>query len=116
MSLTEIPRVAWTVALNDFSAAHEDWLVSLDVWTPEVGSLREIDGLRLIGVSADRTGDGAITVTAAAAGRAHAGHTIQHPTAVTIERDEHGIAGAVHIESSGGAKTTLRLSRPPGRT
>jgi hypothetical protein len=112
MSLTEVPRAAWTAALNDFSSAHEGWLVKLDVWTPEIGSLPELDDLPLIGVSADRSVDGAITVSAAAQGGL-ASHTIHHASSVTLERDRHGVVSAMHIESAGGVKTTLRFRMPP---
>lgn len=116
MSLTELPRAAWTAALNDFSTNHEGWLVTLDVWSPEIGSLPEISDLPLIGVSADRSAsDAAITVSAAASPEDHASHTIHHPTSVTLERDPHGVAKAMHIESAGGVKTTLRVRMPPTR-
>lgn len=114
MSLTEVPRAAWTAALNDFSSAHEGWLVKLDVWTPEIGSLPEIDDLPLLGVSADRTGDSVITVSAAADHGGLASHTIHHASSVTLERDVHGVVSAMHIESAGGVKTTLRFRLPPG--
>jgi hypothetical protein len=113
MSLTELPRAAWTAALNDFSTAHEGWLVSVEVWTPEIGALPEIANLPLIGVSADRTeGDGTITISAASSADGHASHTIHHAVGVTLERDAHGVATAMHIESAGGVKTTLRFRQP----
>jgi len=113
MSLTELPRAAWTAALNDFSTAHEGWLVSVEVWTPEIGSLPEIADMPLIGVTADRTeGDGIITISAGPAPDGHASHTIHHAVGVTLERDAHGVARAMHIESAGGVKTTLRFRQP----
>ncbi len=115
MSLIEVPRAAWTAALNDFSSTHEGWLVKLDVWTPEIGSLPELDDLPLIGVSADRSVDSAITVSAAAAQGGLASHTIHHASSITLERDRHGVVSIMHIESAGGVKTTLRFRMPPGK-
>ncbi len=111
MSLTEIPRPAWTAALNDFSTNHEGWLVSLDVWTPEIGTLPELDGLPLICVAADRDEGNTISISASAAD-GHAMHTIHHATSVTLERDRHGVVSAMHVESAGGVKTTLRFQLP----
>lgn len=115
MSLTELPRAAWTAALNDFSTTHEGWLVSLDVWTPEIGTLPEINGLPLICVAADRDQDNTISISASAE-NGHAMHTIHHPTSVTFERDRHGVVSALHVESAGGVKTTLRCQIPPDQS
>ena len=57
MRTVEIPREAWAQALNEFTAIHEGWLVSLDVLGPEIGAQLEINNLPLLGVSADRADD-----------------------------------------------------------
>ena len=48
-----IPRAAWRVKLDEFSAAHDGWRVSLDVLTPDLGAQPEISDLPLRGVSAE---------------------------------------------------------------
>ena len=64
MRTVEIPREAWVEQLNEFTAIHEGWLVSLDVLGPEIGAQPEIVNLPLLGVSADRIDhDGAIAVS-----------------------------------------------------
>ena len=114
MSLTEIPRAAWTAALVEFSTLHEGWIVSLDIWTPEIGGLPELHDLPLIGVSADRSDDdaGTITISAAAPEQGHVSHVIHHATHIAIERQESGATAGLHIESSGGVKTSLRFRSP----
>lgn len=110
MSITEIPRAAWTAALNDFSTQHEGWLISVDVWTPEVGSLPEIHGLPLLGVSADRNDDdGTVTISASTSHLGQVSHVIHRATSVAVERQADGATAALHVESSGGVKTSLRL-------
>lgn len=113
MSTTQIPRAAWTAALNEFSVLHAGWLISVDVWTPEVGTLSEITDLPLLGVSADRNEqDGTIAISAAASVSDHIAHTIHGATSVSIERQPDGTAAALHIESAGGLKTSLRFRAP----
>ncbi len=113
MSITEIPRAAWTAALNDFSTLHEGWIISVDVWTPEIGTLPEIHELPLLGVSADRDdADGAITISAMTSKTGHVSHTIHRATSVTVERLADGATAALYVESSGGVKTSLRFRAP----
>ena len=54
MRTVEIPRAEWAQRLNEFTAIHEGWLVSLDVLDPEIGAQPEIRNLPLLGISADR--------------------------------------------------------------
>lgn len=113
MSITEIPRAAWTAALNEFSTRHEGWLISVDVWTPEIGALPEIHDLPLLGVIADRgTDEAAVTITALTSDRDPISHTIRRPTSLALERLADGATAALHIESAGGVKTSLRFRAP----
>lgn len=113
MPLTEIPRAAWTAALNEFSTQHEGWIVSVDIWTPEVGALPEIHDLPLVGVSADRNDvDGTVTITAATAPRGQVSHVIHGASSIAIEREQNGATAGLHVESSGGVKTSLRFRTP----
>jgi hypothetical protein len=113
MSITEIPRAAWTAALNDFSTLHEGWLISVDVWTPEIGALPEIHDLPLLGVSADRNdNDGTVTISAMTSATGHVSHTIHGATSVALEKLTDGATAALHVESSGGVKTSLRFRAP----
>lgn len=113
MSITEIPRAAWTAALNEFSMLHEGWLMSVDVWTPEIGALPEIHDLPLLGVSADRDeSEGTVTISAAAAPNTHVSHTIHGATSIAIERQADGATAALHVESNGGVKTSVRFRAP----
>lgn len=113
MALTEIPRPAWTAALNDFSAAHEGWLTTVEAWTPEIGALPETHDLPLVGVSADRDeADNAITISVGATTDDHMSHVIHRATSITIERHAGGDHAALHIESAGGVKTSVRFGAP----
>jgi uncharacterized protein DUF5335 len=110
MRTVEIPREAWTKRLNEFSAAHEGWLVSLDVLDSTIGAQREVDDLPLLGVTAEHGGsDAAITVSAGRSAAEHVTHTIHAPTRVEIERREDGADVALQIESADGARSILRF-------
>ncbi|MGE3512603.1 MAG: DUF5335 family protein [Vicinamibacterales bacterium] len=113
MSITEIPRAAWTAAMNEFSVLHEGWLISVDVWTPEIGALPEIHDMPLLAVSADRSEtEGTITISAGDRSQAHVSHIIHGATAIALERQRDGATSALHIESAGGVKTSLRFRAP----
>jgi hypothetical protein len=110
MRTVEIPREAWAQTLNEFTAIHEGWLISLDVLSPEIGAQPEINNLPLLGVSADRADhDGSIVISAARSVGEHITHTIHAATRVYIERREDGADIALQIESADGTKTILRF-------
>ena len=109
MQTVEIPAEAWTKTLDEFSALHEGWLVSLDVLEETIGAQHAVDNLPLLGVSADRA-DGASAITISAGRPAeHITHTIHAPTRVQIERREDGADVALQIESAGGTRAILRF-------
>jgi len=110
MRTVEIPHDAWAQTLNEFTAIHEGWLISLDVLSPTIGAQPEINNLPLLGVSADRVDhDDAITISAARAAAEHITHTIRAVTRVYIERRDDGADVAMQIESADGTKTVLRF-------
>jgi hypothetical protein len=113
MQTVQIPREAWSQTLNDFSAMHEGWLVSVDVLSAEIGAQPEVHDLPLVGVVAEPDGDGGtITISAARQAAGQITHTIHSPTRVWIERTDEGADAAVQIESADGAKTIVRFRTP----
>ena len=110
MQTVEVPREAWARTLNEFTAIHEGWLMSLEVLSPIIGAHPEISNLPLLGVSADRVDhDDAITISAARGAADYTTHTIRAATRVYIERREDGADVALQIESADGTKTILRF-------
>ena len=45
MRTTEIPRADWSRIMAEFSAAHDGWLVSLDILSPDIGAQPDIKEL-----------------------------------------------------------------------
>lgn len=111
MRTVEIPREAWVRQLNEFTAIHEGWLVSLDVLGPELGAQPEIVNLPLVGVSADRIDDhdGTIAVSVMVSATGHFTHVIQGVTRIYVERADDGADAALEIESGDGTRTILRF-------
>jgi Family of unknown function (DUF5335) len=106
----EIPREAWIRQLNEFTAIHEGWLVSLDVLGPEIGAQPEIVNLPLLGVSADRIDhDGVIAVSVMVSAAEHFTHMIHGVTRIYVERADDGADAALEIESADGMRTILRF-------
>ena len=110
MRTAELPREAWVQQLNEFSAIHDGWLVSLDVLDPEIGAQPEIDNLPLLGVSVDRIDhDGTIAVSVARSATEHFTHIIHAVTRIYVERTDDGADAALEIESVDGTTTVLRF-------
>lgn len=113
MQTTEIPYHAWPRALDEFSAIHEGWLISVDILSKEIGAQPEVHDLPLVGLVAE-PGDngGTITVSAARPDVGQITHTIHSPTRVWIERTKAGADSALQIESAEGTTTIVRFRTP----
>ena len=106
----EIPRNEWSTALNQFSAAHQGWLVSLDLLDATNGLREEIRNLPLLGITAERTKPGTdITIAAARSPSDHITHTISAPTQVRFDRTDDGVDEGLRIASANGTVAILRF-------
>jgi Family of unknown function (DUF5335) len=104
----EVKHDEWSAFLNEFTAIHERWLVSLDVMSPEIGAQAEFTDLPLVGATFDAI-DGTVLVAAGQSPANHITHAIPAPSRVWIERTDAGADAALCIESADGTKTILRL-------
>lgn len=110
MRTIELPRAEWLQRLNEFSAVHEGWLVSLDILGPDLGAQRQIDNLPLLGVFADRSDhDRTIEVSVGRSGGEHFTHLIEAAARISIARTDDGADAALQVESADGTKTILRF-------
>ncbi len=113
MRTVTIPRADWRVKLDEFSAAHTGWRVSLELLEPDLGAQPEIDDLPLRGVTAEVAGrEPAITIAAGSKSVGQITHTIHTPTRVRLEQNDAGADVALEIESKDHAKAILRFTTP----
>jgi hypothetical protein len=112
---TELPRKDWVQALNVFSANHENWLMSLDVLSLDLGAQPEITELPLVGATFEAIDGGTVIVAAGRSAADHITHPIRTPRRIWIEQTDAGGDAALGIESADGTKTILRLktAAPP---
>ena len=110
MQTVEVPRREWARRLNEFTAIHEGWLISLEVLGADLGAQPEVENLPLLGVSADRADhDGAVAVSVGRTPNEHFTHLIHAVTRIWIERTDEGADAALQIESADGTRTILRF-------
>jgi len=110
MIVSEIARADWAGRLNEFTAVHDGWLVSVDVLSPDIGAQRQIDNLPLLGVSADRINhDGSVAISVARPSGTHFRHVIREVRRIYIEQTSDGADAGLQIESDDGIKTIVRF-------
>lgn len=109
MFTVEIPKTAWGERLNQFTAIHEGWLVSVDT-LGDLGAQTVIHNLPLLGVSVDRLDhDGTIAISVARSAAEHATHMIEGVGRIHVEMTADGADAAMQLESIDGTKTILRF-------
>lgn len=112
MHTVVIPRADWRAKLDEFSTAHEGWLVSLELLDPGLGAQPEIEDLPLRGVTAEvDVREPAITI-AAGAKADQITHVIHTPLRVQLEQSDAGADMALEIEASDHTKAILRFTTP----
>ena len=109
MRTTEIPRADWSRIMAEFSAAHDGWLVSLDILSPDIGAQPDITELPLAGITFEDIRAGTVTISAGRSAVPEITHTIQAPNHIWVERTDAGADAALAIESADGAKSILRF-------
>ncbi len=111
MATQEISHDEWTTFLDRFSRQHEGWLVTLEVFAPDIGAQAEARELPFEGISAAAKDSEpkTIAISVGKTPQDHVTHTITEPTRVWLEQTSEGANAALEIESADGAKTLLRF-------
>jgi len=111
MPTQEIPRQEWNDFFDSFSRQHEGWLVTLEIFGPEIGAQEEARELPLEGISiASGTNEPeTIAISIGKSPEAHLTHTIVKPAHVWLEQTDEGANAALEIESEDETKTLLRF-------
>src|SRR5262249_2348694 len=117
MSTREIPQAKWIKFFDDFSKQHEGWIVTMEVLSSDLGDQEEVNGLPLVGISADLK-DRENRIEIIAGGRIDADVTriIDSPKRIWFKQPEVVGDEAIDVESEDGTKTLVTFKRiPPER-
>ena len=110
MAVTEVPHSLWQRRLDEFTAIHDGWLVSIDVLGADLGAQHEVSNLPLLGISVDRTGgEDLVDVAVEKPGGDHLSHQVRNVRRVWIEQVEEGCDAAAGFESADGTRTIVRF-------
>ena len=111
MRTQEIPKNEWIEFFDNFSRKHEGWLVSLEVFGPEIGAQVEERELALEGITHERaeTEGNTITIMTGVKPDDHITHSVTSPTSVSLEQTDEGADAALAIKSGDGLTTLLRF-------
>jgi hypothetical protein len=114
MPTTEIQLADWRAALEEFSAVHQGWLLSIDVLTTTVGPQGQVRDLPLLGVTlASDAGHPVICVAVARSAESRVTHVIHDPIRILLDRTSDEADRALEIESAGGEKCILWFRSAP---
>jgi hypothetical protein len=109
MQTKQITRNEWPSFFDSFSRQHAGWLVTLEIFRPDIGAQVEEHDLALEGVTAE-LGNGAkdrIEIMIGAKPDRHVTHTITDPIEVSLEHTDEGADHALAIKSADEAMTLL---------
>ena len=113
MNNREIPRSEWGSFLRGFSQGHEDWLVTLRIVSPDLGSLVQARDLPLEGIVADPEGSGPISIHLGRDPERNLEHEVPHPTHVWVGLSDQGTEAGIEIESRDGTRTIAEFRSAP---
>ena len=105
----EIAHQQWREYLDSFSREHLDWLVTVEVRSPE-GRLILVEQQPLKGVSLDcAEGLDRAYIQVGGAPEAHATHTVERPVRVVFKQSQSGAHEGLEIATANGATTMIRF-------
>ena len=104
-----LPHADWRRFFRGLSDRHEDWLVTVRVLSPALGSQIAARDLPLEGIVSGPAVGGPIAIHLGRVPEKHVEHVVQEPKRVWVELSEEGAEAALEIESNDGAKTILQF-------
>ncbi|HXE91682.1 MAG TPA: DUF5335 family protein [Terriglobales bacterium] len=109
----EVPRREWPAFFDMFGRQHQSWLVTVELFGPEIGAQVEVRDRPLGGITAElgHGRDDSIVLFLGAM-PSELTHIVNRPTHVWLKQTTAGVDQAVAIERDGGPTTLLRLRSP----
>ena len=113
MTTTQIERREWPSFFDGFTRQHQGWIVTLEVFQPEMGAKLEEQDLVLVGVTAELSSTDKdkieIEIMIGDKPDRHITHTVLDPVEVNLEHTEEGANHALAIKGADDAMTLLCL-------
>jgi hypothetical protein len=109
MRIEEVPAREWAETLNEFTIAHEGWLVSMATFASDEEPRTDIRNLPLIGVSADRADHGDIAISVARSSSENVTRVIERAARVYLQRGNNGSTASLIVDSEEGIRTVLSV-------
>ena len=104
----EIPADQWTRFFDDFSKAHDGWIVTVEVVGRRIGDQEAASGLPLVGLGADtKDGERRVEVMVGRHPESHATRIIEKPRRVQLEQSDLPGHDAIAIEADDGTTTIV---------
>ena len=105
----EIAHNQWTAYLDSFSRSHMDWLVAVEIRSPE-GRLMVVEERPLKGVSLDSAeGIDRAYIQVGGGPEARLTHTIERPVRITLKQSQSGAHEGLEIAMANGTTTVIRF-------
>lgn len=115
MKATTIARNEWPSFFDGFSRRHAGWLVTIEVFQPDIGAQVEERDLALEGLTAElgnvNGNNDKIEIVMGGKPHQRVAHTVLSPVEVSLEHTEDGANHALAIMSADAATTLLCFRR-----
>lgn len=109
----EVPREEWPAFFDMFSRQHQAWLVTVELFGPEIGAQVEVRDRPLGGITAElRQGREDSIALFFGTIPSDLTHTVTRPTRVWLKQTVSGANEALEIECASGPTTLLRFRSP----
>ena len=114
MRTKEIQKNEWPEFFDSFSRQHEGWLVTLEIFGPEIGAQVQERELAFEGIvdEWDEVQGNQIVIMVGAKPDDHITHSIGRPVEVSVEQTDEGADAVLAIKSADGVIALLRFRSP----
>ena len=114
MRTKEIQKNEWPEFFDSFSRQHEGWLVTLEIFGPEIGAQVQERELAFEGIvdEWDEVQGNQIVIMVGAKPDDHITHSIDRPIEVSMEQTDEGADAVLAIKSADGVIALLRFRSP----
>jgi hypothetical protein len=109
----EIKREDWNKFFDSLSKRRYEWMIEIEVISPDSGDQILSNGLPLNGITLETSGDKtSVDISVGENAEHHQTHTIVDPMRVAFLPDEGEHPDVLDIEEANGTKTLIKFTEP----